>query len=375
MLKRISGKIIIFLFLFNVFVVARTKMTTLPVREDISININNEGYSLVEEERIINLQKGTNRLDFSWKGVSINPDSIFLQILDHPDMVRLISTEYPPGENAIVMQVYSEKPFQEKMRITYLLSGLRSVYSYYSVAENSEKNMNFKGHLRLFNHSGEDFKKARIRVTGQKPVKKDLEAGESKKFLFRQSKKLAIKKVFYWDSKKQPHDPEKTRQTVGIPMYYEIENSEANGLGDYPVPYGKMRIYQKDKKGETAFIGEDWLKYTPINEKFKLYLGDSRDISVRRRKLSSKNTTDRTNSYNNIVLYHKDEKYRYDIKNFKKERTRLTIVDYFDGFWVITNNTHKFEKKDAKTLEFKLDMAPNEKLQLDFEISFKNLRR
>ncbi len=97
---------------------ARIKLVALPEREATLVRLDNPAFTLVEEERTLTLQKGTNQVDFSWKGVNIDPDSIRLGILDHPQEVQLISVSYPPNEAALVWQVHSPKAYNESIWVT-----------------------------------------------------------------------------------------------------------------------------------------------------------------------------------------------------------------------------------------------------------------
>src|SRR5262249_13966698 len=103
---------------------ARIKLVALPDREAAIVRLDHPTFTLVEEERTLTLQKGENQIDFSWKGVSIDGDSIRLLVLGHPQEVKLLSVSYPPGEAALVWQVYAPRPLEEKARISYLLSGI-----------------------------------------------------------------------------------------------------------------------------------------------------------------------------------------------------------------------------------------------------------
>ncbi|MCX5683301.1 MAG: hypothetical protein NT049_06415, partial [Planctomycetota bacterium] len=51
---------------------ARIKLATLPVRERVEIQLENENATLVEEERVVTLLKGTNHIDFSWTNTQID---------------------------------------------------------------------------------------------------------------------------------------------------------------------------------------------------------------------------------------------------------------------------------------------------------------
>ena len=60
---------------------ARVKLTALPKRERVEIQLDNGRYTLVEEERIVPLlrstaARGNNAFDFSWSNTHIDKDSI-----------------------------------------------------------------------------------------------------------------------------------------------------------------------------------------------------------------------------------------------------------------------------------------------------------
>ncbi|MHC4112926.1 MAG: hypothetical protein ACYSUY_17765, partial [Planctomycetota bacterium] len=97
---------------------ARIKLVALPERAATVIRLDNPQWTLIEEERVLTLQKGLNKVDFSWKGVSIDADSIRLKALDHPDKVILISVSYPPNEAALVWDISSDSDYAETVRIS-----------------------------------------------------------------------------------------------------------------------------------------------------------------------------------------------------------------------------------------------------------------
>src|SRR4030042_1376115 len=57
---------------------ARIKLVALPERAATVIRLDNPNATLIEEERVLTLQQGLNHVDFSWKGVQIDEDSIRL---------------------------------------------------------------------------------------------------------------------------------------------------------------------------------------------------------------------------------------------------------------------------------------------------------
>ena len=86
-------------------VYARIKLVTLPDRDDTTVRLDNPQATLVEEERILNLHKGVNKVDFSWKGVHVDSDSIRLKIIQHPKETTLINVSYPPISQSLVWDI------------------------------------------------------------------------------------------------------------------------------------------------------------------------------------------------------------------------------------------------------------------------------
>src|SRR5207244_6528110 len=120
--------------------------------------------TLVEEERSLTLQKGVNKVDFSWRGVNIDGNSIQARMLSHPDNVLILNTSYPPNENALIWEINSPAAQEERVRISYLLSGLSREVTYRAVAEPNEKALTLRNYLRLHNNSGEDLPEAEVNV-------------------------------------------------------------------------------------------------------------------------------------------------------------------------------------------------------------------
>ena len=148
---------------------ARIKLVALPERAATVVRLDNPTATLIEEERVLTLQKGINKIDFSWKGVSIDADSIRLSVLEHPDKVILLNVSYPPDEAALVWEINSDKDYAEKVRISYLLSNIDRLITYKAIADKAETAVDLKSYLVLRNFSGEDFAKdlAKEQIPGE----------------------------------------------------------------------------------------------------------------------------------------------------------------------------------------------------------------
>ncbi len=353
---------------------ARIKLVALPERGATVIRLDNPQATLIEEERVLTLQKGLNKVDFSWKGVNIDVDSIRLMVLSHPDKVTLLNVSYPPNEAALVWEISSAGAWEEKVRISYLLSNIDRLITYKGVADKEETKVDLKSYLVLRNFSGEDFNKARVLLDYGEAFEQGIKHEETKQLLFLNQPGTPIRKVWKFDAAVQPWDPEKLDKNVGIPVSYEIENAGASGLGKFALWGGKVRVFQADGHKSTIFLGEDVTRLIPVGEKMKIYIGDSRDIVVTQRKMVDKKINIRRNNDNKIVLYDTDEVITAKIENFKDKPAVLTMVQHIPGQWDMEKCNMKYERKDAGTLEFEINLPARGKKELKMHYHRRNVR-
>jgi hypothetical protein len=369
---------------------ARVKLVALPERARVVVSLAHPDATLVEEERILTLQKGVNQVDFSWRDVNIDPTSIQFRALTSPGKVVVLNTSYPPNENALVWEISSPAAQEERVRISYLLANLNRDVVYRAVAEPDEKSLTLRNYLRLRNNSGEDLTDAELSIGYGASFKKTIAHQEVLEMLSERITNLPIKKVLTWDAATLPWDPEYEKKTVGIPLSYVIKNDTASKLGEHTMLPGKVRIFIKTKdqpetEGEpagegVAFTGEDWAQLTPVDREMKLYIGQSRDVKVTQRKTKDDRTNIRRNNGNQDVLWDTDEIYKIEIENFKKTPVDLVLVEHVPGYWKMVENSHaaQYKKKDAYTLEYNLTLKPEtsgtNKTTVTFEINRLNVQ-
>ena len=348
---------------------ARIKLVALPERAGTIIRLDNPQATLIQEERVLTLQQGVNKVDFSWNAVSIDADSIRLEPLDHPDGVTLLSVSYPPNEAALVWDIACKGDYVEKVRISYLLSNIDRLITYKATANKPETDVDLKSYIILRNFSGEDFDKAKILLNYGESFEQGIDNEETKQLLFLKEPNVPITKVWTFDSAKQVWNPEELEnQNVGIPVSYRIVNDANSGLGKFALWGGKARIYQDDGHESTIILGEDNAVLAPVGEKMELYIGDSRDIVVTQKRLPGSgailNPFYRRDN-NQLVMYDTIEDVNAKLENFKDSAAELTMIEHFEGEWDMDHCTldgktltegNGYTRKDSNTLVFEIKL-------------------
>jgi hypothetical protein len=334
---------------------ARIKLTTLPDRESVRIDIQNGRFTLVEEERTVNLQAGRNQVDFSWANIGIDKDSIVFRVIRADGDVNVLNTNYPPNENALYWTVSAEKAGPAVVRISYLIANMAAEPSYQGVVENDEKKLLLQVYMTVTNTSGESFGETIVQPGVGKTSVKYFNDGERKRMLAAKFADVPIAKRYVFDA---AVDQEKTR------MYYRLTNDKENQLGGFPLPYGKMRLFIKEPKSDgegkegdavrsQAFLGEDWAQYTPLFAPLDLYVGVAQDVKVERFTMEPEEgtkafdeitvprfTLDGKEGVTKPQFRNLRTRYRYRLQNFKTDHgdpisVPLTIKENLDGEWII----------------------------------------
>ncbi len=339
--RKRRGPALRILFLIGLLVAAqaawpRTKLTTLPNRQAVRIDLKTPDLALVEEERTINLQKGRNHIEFAWANTHIQKESIRFRPIKTPGRVNVLNVNFPPGETALFWECHATEAGPAVFRISYLMGNIQRGISYEAVADRAEKNLVLKTFFNLRNQSGEHFANAKLELTFGKGFRRTLRLGEGRKVLAATHAGVPITKSYRFDE---------ARLGKFVRMFYEIKNDSSGGLGGYDLPAGKVRIFQTDSAGTQAFLGEDWGAPTPILRTMSLYLGQAKEVQVKR--TLTKNAVE----WVNRPVHHTNQTIRFEIDNFKDGAVPLSIWEHPGGEWEISGVTLKELKgeRNART--------------------------
>lgn len=352
---------LLFLLLIVEVGYARVGLVTLPDRSALKVKLKEDGVVTVQEERNLALNQGINTLQLSWINVNVDLNSV--QILVPSDsLIRIKSIKIPQGTaNSLIWEAESPKDQEVVAQITYTVNGgLNWQISYLAIADDNEKEINLKSEVKLFNFTPDDYKNASIQIGTGRILNETLDAGKTKKLEYFKIPKAVVSKIY-------TSDP---RMGDLVAMSYMLKNDLAHGLGTEILFGGKVRLYRADPSGDLSFIGEDLLPLTPLGAEIKLFLGNSRDISVERKVLRQQRVNERRDKYGNVQVYDTDEKYQIKIKNHKDKEADLILKVYFNlnGHWKI-KSSHEYVKEDAATIKYTLRLPANSETNVELEVS------
>ncbi len=319
--------VLLFIFCLLAFTdsYARIKLITLPVREHIEIQLENSTTTIIEEERIVPLRKGNNDIDFSWHNSSIRPETIVFRVLEDKGenaglKTNILSVSYPPNESALTWKVSSNRNGSARVRISYAIERLNREYHYIARVDQDETKMQLMQFIKVNNQSGESFLDAGINTGLDTIMTLTMGLDETQEFINQSYKDVVIEKTYTVNASLLGYR-DRAQDKLNVFMHYQLYNDKVHHLGQQPLAAGKYRIYQQDKKGSSVFIGEDWGKYIAKDNNTALFIGQARDIVVKRMIKRRKRQRINGNLYNMDVLLN------YEIENFKDQPVTLIIEE------------------------------------------------
>lgn len=154
-----------------------------------------------------------------------------------------------------------------------------------------------------------------------------------------------------------------TKLKVGV--FVEFENKEASKLG-MPLPKGVLRVYKKDNAGNAQFVGEDQIDHTPKNEKVRLKLGESFDVTADKKQTEFKLLP---NPQKGHSAY--ESAFEFTLKNAKKEKMTVVVQEPIGGDWKIVNESHPHNKANSHLAVWKIDVPAEGKTTLTYRVQTK----
>jgi len=164
-----------------------------------------------------------------------------------------------------------------------------------------------------------------------------------------------------YDSIRQDRDYG-TQSNPKVWVMREFTNSETNHLG-LPLPKGRLRFYRRDADGQMEFTGEDTIDHTPRGELVRVSTGNAFDLVGERKRTNYK-----MDSNQRWV----DESFEIKLRNHKKEPVEIRVVEHLYRWtnWDITEKSNTFLKTDAQTIEFRVQVKPDEEQTVSYTVHY-----
>jgi len=324
------------------------------------------------------------------------------------------------GDDAILhptllWRLWADRGGRRDVEVSYLSGGLRWEATYNLVAPEKGDNFDLVGWVTMENGSGAEFKDAKIKLmagevskvqpAGRPMMMKSmameaamapgpsvtekafdeyhlytltapttLREREIKQVEFCRADAVPGQRLYVydgaqmatyggWDAEQMRVNPQYGAQgNTDIFTMVEFKNSKEAGLG-IALPRGTMKLYRADTDGSREFIGENTIEHTPADETVRLYLGNAFDLKGERRQTDFKVDSSRETA---------TEAFEIRVRNHKKEAVEVRIVEHLYRWtgWKIALSSDPYDKKDARTVEFRVKVPPDGEKVVTYRVNY-----
>lgn len=143
----------------------------------------------------------------------------------------------------------------------------------------------------------------------------------------------------------------------------EFDNNAKNYLG-MPLPKGVVKLYRRDGDGRLEFVGEDSIDHTPKDETVRIFTGNAFDLTGERKRTAFTRDTREDRWV--------DETFEIRLRNHKTEPVEIRVVEHLYRWanWQIAEASATFLPKDAQTIEFRVQLKPDEETALSYKVHY-----
>jgi hypothetical protein len=161
----------------------------------------------------------------------------------------------------------------------------------------------------------------------------------------------------------------------GSPYYYSSANADLglhlpvaayasfeNKGGDLgvPLPGGLVRLYKTDSRGISQFLGADRIDHTPRNETVRLHVGDSFDVTAKKKQTNFHIVSDTPQIY--------DTAYEITLSNAKDVPVDVLVVEPIPAEWTIQAESAPHDKSSSSTASWKISVPAGGRTTLTYSV-------
>ena len=162
-------------------------------------------------------------------------------------------------------------------------------------------------------------------------------------------KGVKFEKDYVWDARLDNADWRYTSEMENgkVQNIYRLTNEENETW-----PYGTASVYR-----DGMLIGEDTISWTPKGREAKVTVGYAPDIEVKKR-VTAKEIAGRSGDY--------DYRATLKMRNYKNEKTTLTVIDTLPSNAKDFESNIKYEEKPGNLLYWNVTLNPGQEMDLTY---------
>ncbi len=319
-------------------------------------------------------------------------------IVSNPPYRELIFPQVPENlrdRPTLVWLLSSERAGERRLETTYLTGGISWKADYVLTIDGSGAEGNLLGWVTLDNNSGASYPEATLQLvagevhlapapqpraeammmaprpagaemreealaeyhlyTLERPT--TIKDRQQKQVTLLEAEQVKVTRRYVVESPQWWYLQRVGKQKQDVRVDLEFANRANNHLG-IPLPGGVVRLYQRDRRGTSQFVGEDRIGHTPKDELVKVTMGNAFDIVAERRQTEYRKLADN--------LY--EDAFEVTLRNHKDTPISVEVREQVGGDWEILTSSHPYEKLSAFGVSFAVPVPANGEATLTYRV-------
>jgi hypothetical protein len=152
-----------------------------------------------------------------------------------------------------------------------------------------------------------------------------------------------------------------------LPVVSTLSFANRGGSLGLPLPKGVVRVYARDSRGNAQFVGEDAIDHTPMNESLTLKLGESFDVTAKRRQTDFKKRSG-SSAYNYIY----EAAFELELKNAKPDPVTVKVLESLPGDWDMVESSRDHTKEAAALVSWQVPVPAEGSASLTWRVRIRH---
>ena len=332
-------------------------------------------------------------------GVVIQTGNTIEVLRDDNIPTRVVFPKVPDNLRArptLSVSVDSSVSGRRDAQLTYLTNGINWRGDYVAVFDEKNETMSLQGWATINNQTNTNFEDAELSVVAGQignqnnrnrynnnnrnnslrsggfesgtaerigdnyiyplPGRTTLATKQTKQISFVDADAIKSRKVYEF----YPQGFQTIENPKSVDSRIAFSNSTAGGLGE-ALPKGTVRVYSKDKRDKSQFVGESEIGHMAAGSDISMKIGEAFDVTVKSTKVKE----------TKVSRYVADTEMKYEVRNAKPEATTVYIHHNFPGWfmkWTILEENISSKDRDAYSKVWAVKVPANGSADLTFKI-------
>jgi len=341
---------------------AQLQVATQSSLQSVKIVMPENGGALVEEVHSVPVPPGDSPFSLTWGDAKIERASVLLLPCGG---LQVHGPWYPAGtDKTVKWRLSAPKAGLRELHLLYMVDGLSFTPEYTLTLAPAGGEGELNCSLAVTNNANRGFENVTLLAGGRRFVRQSLDSGETITLQYLHAPKVKVDRTLVVDV---------ARFGNAAAVIDSFENTAEAGLGNMPLPGGKIRVFQRRPDAAPIAVGESTIPRVAVGERAEFLIAFEQDITAKRTLTLSRQTNVRKDAGQRVVVFDLEEEVCIDLQSRLADPVDLQVMDHVEGHWDLVSASVPPERIDAATISFPVTVPAKGTVRVRYRVIRRNL--